>query len=99
MATRDIPAAKNGIYMKRFSVALLGLTLAGCMPEADQSGYSGYQAAVHALPQPNHGAAEQGYTPGDINSDNRSATRRTGISADPRNPTGMAGRPTHWYEN
>jgi hypothetical protein len=34
-----------------------------------------------------------------INSDNKSVVRRSGISSDARNPSGMPGRPTSWWQS
>jgi hypothetical protein len=33
-----------------------------------------------------------------INSDNRSVVLRSGLSSDPRNPSGNPGRPTSWWQ-
>jgi len=34
-----------------------------------------------------------------INSDNQSVVKRSGLSSDPRNPSGNGGRPTAWWQS
>jgi uncharacterized lipoprotein YajG len=85
-------------------VPLLGLTLlAGCsQPQNLLSEGSDLASASSAEGTVRHGAVPvTGQSTAEavvLNSDNKPAVRRTGITSDPRNPSGMAARPAAWYE-
>jgi uncharacterized lipoprotein YajG len=85
-------------------VPLLGLTLlAGCgQPQNLLSEGSDLGPASSAEGVVRHGAitvSGEGTAEAVVlNSDNKSVIRRTGITSDPRNPSGMAARPAAWYE-
>jgi len=84
-------------------VPLLGLTLLGGCGQTQNILSEGGSDLAPAISTEGvlHGAlpvSGQNAEAAVLNSDNKPVVRRTGLASDPRNPSGMAARPTAWYE-